>query len=88
MMKRIPFNAGFVPALFVLMATVEAQVAEEATVEKAAGDELLWLALLTLGIAIAVGVWQLARVRKAKRTHEHSAMTEHDPKARGDRDPR
>jgi len=65
--------------------SVQAQVAEDATVEKAANDELLWLAIVTMVFAVAVALWQVFKVRKAKRRNEHSALrdaADHPPDKR------
>lgn len=40
-------------------------------------SEIFYLAMTTLGLAVAYGIWQLTRVRKAKREDESSAFTEH-----------
>lgn len=56
------------------MSTVAAEVAPEATVEHAANDELLWLAVVTMVFAIAVAAWQVVKVRKSQRTREHAAL--------------
>lgn len=65
--------------------SVQAQVAEEATVENAANDELLWLAIVTMVFALAVALWQVFKVRKARRRNEHSALRDaaaHEPDKR------
>lgn len=63
-------GVGFVASTLV----VSAQVADEATVEKAGNDSLLWLAVLTLVIGVGLGIWQLVKLRKAKRNHAHSSL--------------
>ena len=60
--------------LLTVVSSVAAEVAPEATVENAANDELLWLAVVTMVFAIAVAAWQVVKVRKAKRTREHSSL--------------
>jgi cytochrome oxidase assembly protein ShyY1 len=45
-------------------------------------DMVLWLALATLGVAVAIGLWQVRRVRRAKARHSHSALTEGRPDQR------
>ncbi len=53
-----------------------AQASEQATVEKAGNDNLLWLAGLTLLIGLGFGFWQLKKVNKAKRNNEHTSLTD------------
>jgi cytochrome oxidase assembly protein ShyY1 len=36
------------------------------------------LAGVTLILAVAIGLWQMRRTREAKRTNEHSALTENE----------
>jgi heme/copper-type cytochrome/quinol oxidase subunit 2 len=79
-----PANAAWAACL-AFATSVQAQVAPDATVEKAANDELLWLAVVTMVFAVAVALWQVFKVRKAKRRNEHSALRDaatHQPNER------
>ncbi len=45
------------------------------------------LALVTLLLGVAYGVWQLFMVKRAKETNEHSSLTQHkEPGRRNVRD--
>ena len=47
------------------------------------GDPLvIALLLFTLCAGVAIGIWQVMKVRKAKREHSHSAMTANAPQQR------
>lgn len=46
------------------------------------GSTVWILALVTFGLVLAVAFWQRARVEKAKKNHEHSAMTAGKPELR------
>lgn len=44
---------------------------------------IVWLlALFTLGAAVAFGLWQRAKVEKAKKEHHHTVLTERNPEMR------
>jgi cytochrome oxidase assembly protein ShyY1 len=43
---------------------------------------IITLAIVTLAIVLAIGIWQIVRNRQAKRDHEHSAVTENRPDLR------
>lgn len=88
MKQFLTFETRLVTVFFSLISSVKAQMAEEATVENAANDSLLWLALVTMLIAIGFAVWQLIKVRRAKRTREHSALSNTGTQAPENRDAR
>lgn len=73
-MKAIERATQALLLLITAVASAAAEVAPEATVENAANDELLWLAVVTMVFAIGVAAWQVLKVRKAKRAREHSSL--------------
>jgi Tfp pilus assembly protein PilE len=43
---------------------------------------IITLALVTLLVGVAYGIWQLVMVRRAKKKHHHTALTEGKPEQR------
>lgn len=43
---------------------------------------IIVLAIATLLAAVAIGIWQKARTRKAEKTNEHSAVSERRPEVK------
>ncbi|WP_295684148.1 hypothetical protein [uncultured Nevskia sp.] len=63
------------PLALLLPLLSQAQTALAPTQIKEPTHPLLWLALLTLGIGLFWVLWQVFKVRKAKRENVHSSLS-------------
>lgn len=78
-MKNFPIRQWFAAAVIAMTALMmQPAIAQETQGETPVREPthpLLWLAMVTLAIVIAVAVQQMMRVKKAKRQREHSSLS-------------